>query len=91
VTPCFRLAVRTEATGADTANVVFFLAELATMDGAVELARFPIVVLQSSPGLFDKLLVVFQESLDSFVEEMTGSKPTRWARQEPLEPSEGKA
>jgi hypothetical protein len=89
--PAFRIAVRNVATGAASADVVFYLAELATMDGALELARFPKHILQGSPGLFDKLVDLFAESLSDFVEQVTGVRPDGWKRQEPLEGPEGKA
>jgi hypothetical protein len=87
----FRIAVRTVATGANKADVVFYLADSATMEGAMELARFPKSVLQGSPGLFDKLVDLFAESLNDFVEEVTGHRPEAWRRREPLEPREGQA
>ena len=86
-----RLASRTVATGSETEDVVFYLAEADTMDGALELARFPKGVLSASPGLFDRLLEAFQHSLSDLIEEWAGVRPSHWNRQEPLEPPEGKA
>ena len=80
-----RLAFRTEGP-----EVVVYMAEAATMEGAIVLARVNRAALRISDTLWDDLRAAFSRWLQAQVAEITGVTPTMVDRI-PLEPPEGEA
>lgn len=80
-----RLAFRTEGP-----EVVIYLAEPQTMDGAVVLARLDKMALVASDTLFDEVKAAYSRWLQEQVAVFTGVVP-RMVDQVPPEPREGNA